>query len=74
MISILQINFVKGHKKMLICPQNETVTLVNGKITRANFKTVSFATLAMHRCSEENIEMVKYVTAALKLLSTKLSK
>lgn len=68
-----QVNFVKSHKKMLICPKTETVTLADGKITRANFKTVSLTALAMHRCSTQNLDMLKYVTASLKFLSSKLS-
>lgn len=58
---------------MLICPRNETVTLVSGKVTRANFKTVSFATLAMHHCSAEDLDLLKYATAALNFLSNHLS-
>lgn len=72
--SILQINFAKSHKKMLICPENETITLANGKLTRNNFKTVGLATLATQRFSANNFQMLKYVTASLKLLSTKLKK
>lgn len=68
----LQINFTKTHKKVLICPENDTVTLLHGKIIRANFKTMSFASLATHRFSEENFHMLKYVTAALKCMALKL--
>lgn len=58
---------------MLICPQNETVTLVNGKITRANSKTMSFTTLATQNFSAENFQMLKYVTACLNVLAMKLA-
>lgn len=58
---------------MLICPRNETVTLVSGRVTRANFKTVGFTTLAMHHCSPENLDLLKYATAGLKLLADRLS-
>lgn len=67
-----QINFTKTHKKLVICPKNETMTLVHGKITRDNFKTLTFASLATHRFSIENFQMIKYMTESLKFLVMKL--
>lgn len=65
-----QINFAKEHKKMLICPKDEKVTFF--KNHGDDFQTETFASIESHKLSEEHFEMLKYATAAIKMMSEQL--
>lgn len=61
-------NFSQSHKKVVICPDNGTITFVSKKICRENFKTMTFDTLAACGFSMEEFNMFKNVTATIKQL------
>lgn len=59
---------------MLICPKNESLTLINGKATFANFKTIKYANIAAHGYSIQSFQTLKYATACVKHLTQKLQR